>query len=72
MVNFTRELLRHRKVSQTTFDAAMTRFGQRGMMTLTNLVACYAVLAYNMNTYELEAPERPTEKGLPIPREASK
>ena len=25
-------------------------------MTLTNLIACDAVLAYNMNTYDLEAP----------------
>jgi 4-carboxymuconolactone decarboxylase len=66
VVNFTRELLRHRKVSQTTFDAAIARFGQRGTMTLTNLVACYAVLAYNMNTYELEAPAHPTEKALPV------
>jgi 4-carboxymuconolactone decarboxylase len=66
VVNFTRELLQNRKVSQPTFDAAITRFGQRGMMTLTNLVACYAVLAYNMNTYELEAPEHPTEKPLPV------
>ncbi len=66
VVNFARELLRNRKVSQPTFDAAMARFGQRGMMTLTNLVACYAVLAYNMNTYELEAPEHPTEKALPV------
>ena len=41
------------------------RFGQRGTMTLTNLIACYAVLAYNMNTYELEAPAHPTEKPLP-------
>ncbi len=65
VVNFTRELLQNRKVSQATFDAASSRFGQRGTMTLTNLVACYAVLAYNMNTYELEAPEHPTEKGLP-------
>jgi 4-carboxymuconolactone decarboxylase len=66
VVNFTRELLQNRKVSQTTFDAAIKRFGQRGMMTLTNLVACYAVLAYNMNTYELEAPQHPTEKALPV------
>jgi 4-carboxymuconolactone decarboxylase len=66
VVNFTRELLQNRKVSQPTFDAAITRFGQRGMMTLTNLVACYAVLAYNMNTYELEAPAHPTEKALPV------
>jgi 4-carboxymuconolactone decarboxylase len=65
VVNFARELLQNRKVSQATFDAASSRFGQRGTMTLTNLVACYAVLAYNMNTYELEAPEHPTEKGLP-------
>jgi 4-carboxymuconolactone decarboxylase len=65
VVHFTRELLQSRKVSQSTFDAAMARFGQRGMMTLTNLIACYAVLAYNMNTYEVEAPAHPTEKALP-------
>ena len=55
-------------MSQPTFDVAMARFGQRGMMTLTNLVACYAVLAYNMNTYELEAPAHSTEKALPVER----
>jgi 4-carboxymuconolactone decarboxylase len=65
VVDFTRELLQHRKVSQSTFDAASARFGQRGTMTLTNLVACYAVLAYNMNTYELEAPAHATEPALP-------
>jgi 4-carboxymuconolactone decarboxylase len=64
-VDFTRELLQNRKVSRPTFDAATARFGQRGTMTLTNLIACYAMLAYNMNTYELEAPAHPTEKGLP-------
>ena len=63
-VDFTRELLQNRKVSGPTFDAATARFGQRGTMMLTNLIACYAVLAYNMNTYELEAPAHPTEKAL--------
>ena len=63
-VNFTRELLQTRKVSRATFDGATARFGQRGTMTLTNLIACYAVLAYNMNAYELEAPAHPTEKPL--------
>ena len=66
VVDFTRELLQNRKVSRPTFDAATARFGQRGTMTLTNLIACYAVLAYNMNTYELEAPAHPTEKALPM------
>jgi 4-carboxymuconolactone decarboxylase len=64
VVDFTRELLQNRKVSRPTFDAATARFGQRGTMTLTNLVACYAVLAYNMNTYELQAPAHATEKAL--------
>jgi 4-carboxymuconolactone decarboxylase len=64
-VDFTRELLQNRKVSRPTFDAATARFGQRGVMTLTNLIACYAVLAYNMNTYELQAPAHATEKPLP-------
>jgi 4-carboxymuconolactone decarboxylase len=64
VVDFTRELLQNRKVSRPTFDIATARFGQRGVMTLTNLIACYAVLAYNMNTYEREAPAHPTEKAL--------
>jgi len=64
VVDFTRELLRDRTVSRPVFEAATARFGQRGTMTLTNLIACYAVLAYNMNTYELEAPAHPTEKAL--------
>ena len=64
VVDFTRELLQNRRVSRPTFDAATARFGQRGTMTLTNLIACYAVLAYNMNTYDLEAPAHPTEQAL--------
>ena len=64
VVDFTRELLRDRKASRGTFEAATARFGQRGTMTLTNLIACYAVLAYNMNAYELEAPAHSTEKPL--------
>jgi len=65
VVAFTRELLQNRRVSRPTFEAATARFGQRGTMTLTNLIACYAVLAYNMNTYELEAPAHPSERALP-------
>ena len=66
VVTFTRELLQNRKVSRAAFDAATARFGQRGVMTLTNLIACYAVLAYNMNAYELEAPAHATEPALPV------
>jgi 4-carboxymuconolactone decarboxylase len=64
VVDFTRELLQDGKVRRPTFEAATARFGQGGTMTLTNLIACYAVLAYNMNTYALEAPAHPTEPAL--------
>ena len=64
VIDFTQELLRSRKVSQATFDRAGKSFGKRGTLTLTNLVACYAQLAYNMNTYQLEAPVHPTEPAL--------
>ena len=65
-VDFARELLRNRKVSRTTFDRASASFGQRGTLTLTNLIAAYAMLAYNMNAYELVAPAHVTEKALPV------
>ena len=64
-VGFAQQVLRDRKVDKATFDAAAAQFGQRGVMTLTNLIACYAVLAYNMNTYELQAPAHATEPALP-------
>jgi hypothetical protein len=41
-------------------------FGQRGTMTLTTLVTCFAGLGLFMNTYELPAPPHPTEKPLPV------
>jgi 4-carboxymuconolactone decarboxylase len=64
-VDYTREMLQNRKVSKATFDKATKAFGQRGTLALTNLVSVYAVLAYVMNAYELEAPKHETEPGLP-------
>ncbi|HKA45763.1 MAG TPA: carboxymuconolactone decarboxylase family protein [Burkholderiales bacterium] len=66
VVDFARELLRSRKVSQPTFDRASASFGRRGTLTLTNLIACYAALAYLMNACELEAPAHATEQALPV------
>lgn len=65
-VDFARELLRNRKVSRPTFDRATASFGRRGTLTLTNLIACYSMLAYNMNAYELEAPAHAPEQALPV------
>jgi 4-carboxymuconolactone decarboxylase len=64
--DFTRELLRSRKVGQATFDRATKIFGRRGTMTLTTLIASYANLAYFMNAYEMDVPPHATEKPLPV------
>jgi 4-carboxymuconolactone decarboxylase len=64
--DFAQELLRNRKVCQPTYDRATACFGRRGTLTLTNLIACYAMLAYNMNALELEAPLHATEPALPV------
>jgi 4-carboxymuconolactone decarboxylase len=66
VVEFARELLRNRKVSQAPFERASASFGQRGTLTLTNLIGCYAALAYFMNVYELEAPAHASEPPLPV------
>jgi 4-carboxymuconolactone decarboxylase len=65
-VDFARELLRNRKVTRDAFDRATASFGKRGALALTSLVGCYAVLAYLMNAYELEAPVHATEPALPV------
>jgi 4-carboxymuconolactone decarboxylase len=65
-VDFTRELLQKRKVSKATFDRTSASLGQRGTLALTNLIACYATLAYVMNAYELEAPTHAAEPSLPV------
>lgn len=63
--HYTCELLRERKVSQATHDRASASFGRCSALTLTNLIACYAMLAYNMNAYELVPPQHATEPPLP-------
>jgi 4-carboxymuconolactone decarboxylase len=65
-LDYTRELLRHRRVTAQTFERASSAFGRRGTMTLTTLIGCYATLAWFMNAYELESPVDPKEKPLPV------
>ena len=65
-MNLAREFFRTRKVSQETFEAGMSLLGLRGFMTLVNLLGTYAVLAINMNTWNLELPPGATEKALPV------
>jgi len=65
-VNYGREFFRTHRVSQPTFDAALAQFGVRGLTELTNLMGYYALLAFNINAFEVELPAERTEPALPV------
>ena len=54
------------RISQTTFDATLAQFGVLGLTELTNLLGCYAMLAFNVNAFGVELPPERTEEALPI------
>ena len=66
VVDYARELFRTHRVSQATFDRAMSQFGVRGLVELTNLIGLYVVLAFNVNAFEVDRPTESTEPPLPI------
>jgi len=66
VVNYGREFFRTHRVSQATFDAALAQFGVQGLIELTNLMGYYALLALNVNAFEVELPTEITEAPLPI------
>ena len=66
VIDYGREFFRTRRVSQATFDAALAQFGVLGLTELTNLMGCYAMLAFNVNAFGVGLPEERTEKELPI------
>lgn len=56
IIRFGRELHRNRQVSDDTFKAARNRFGAQGVVELTATMGYYALLAYTLNTFEVQPP----------------
>ena len=65
VVEYGREYFRTRRVSQPTFDRALAQFGVRGLAELTTLMGYYALLAFNINAFEM-LPEAGAEPFLPV------
>jgi len=65
VVEFGQEYFRTRRVSQAAFDAALSEFGVRGLAELTSLMGYYALLAFNINAFEM-LPEGGEEALLPV------
>ena len=66
VVDYCREFFRTHRVSQSTFDAALTHFGVRGLTELTTLMGYYSTLAFNINAFEVGLPADATESPLPV------
>ena len=65
-INYGREFFRTHRVTGSTFDAALAQFGVRGLTELTNLMGYYALLAFNINAFDVGLPDDITEKALPV------
>ena len=66
VVNFGQEFYRTHRVSSASFDAAIDQFGVRGAAELATLMGYYALLAFNINAFEVDLPEERTEPVLPV------
>ena len=67
VVKYGQEWFRTHQVSRGTFDAALSQFGIRGLVELTNVMAYYALLAFNINAFGVDdIPPDNTELPLPL------
>jgi 4-carboxymuconolactone decarboxylase len=57
IVDFTRELIRKHRVSDSTMKALLDRFGKEQLVELTGTIGYYSMLAMTANATELEAAE---------------
>jgi 4-carboxymuconolactone decarboxylase len=57
LVRFAQELVRNKRVSDRTFEAARKRLGDQGVVDLTGVVSVYCMLSAAMNAFEIEPPE---------------
>jgi len=65
-VHYGHEFFRTHQVSQATFDAALAQGGVQELTEFTNLMGCYALLAFNVNAFGVELLTETTEKPFPI------
>lgn len=54
---FTDELVRSRRVSETTYRRALEEFGQTGVIDMVHLIGIYLAMAALLNAFEIPAPE---------------
>ena len=66
VVKYGQEFYRTHRVSKGTFQEALEQFGVQGLAELIMLMGFYAMLAFNVNTFDVDLPEQRTEPILPV------
>jgi 4-carboxymuconolactone decarboxylase len=68
VLRYAVELNAHRSVSKTTYDAALARFGEKGVVELTALIGYYTMVAMTLNCHEIPLPEG-VAPAFPLPQQ---
>jgi 4-carboxymuconolactone decarboxylase len=58
IVQYGQELIRHHRISETTFEAALKQLGEQGITELTAMMGYYAMLGFALNAFDVQ-PEKP-------------
>lgn len=56
IIQFGREVVEQRRLSQQTYDRALAHFGERGLLELATLIGYYVMMSCIITTIELEPP----------------
>ncbi len=66
VIKYGQEFYRTHRVSKGTFQEALEHFGTQGLTELSMLMGFYAMLAFNLNAFDVDLPEQRTEPILPV------
>lgn len=65
VVGYTQKLIGPKQVSDATFQSALSRFGQRGVLELTHIVAYYLMMCAVNNAFEVSPEDDGMQRLLP-------
>ena len=68
LYDFAIQLYREKKVSETTYQAALTHFGERGIMDLIGIIGYYDLVSMTLITMQAEPPNNSVPLLQPLPQ----
>ena len=66
LLAYATEMFNNHRVCQGTFQTALDLFGPRWLTEISTMMGYYTLLAYNVNSFEVEPPDGGEEPLLPV------